>query len=83
MLLFCPNDGNMLYAAEGEYAYQFQCRTCPYVYFVTEKISERKYPKLKVSRLSQIKGSPESQCAKCFQDDTESALSRLSSGIFI
>lgn len=49
MLLFCPTCANVLVVEEGtgSSSYQFACKTCPFIYSITKKISDKRYPKLK------------------------------------
>jgi len=47
MLLFCHFCGVRLTLEEGATCYRFSCKTCPYVFNVTQKIINRKYPRLK------------------------------------
>jgi DNA-directed RNA polymerase III subunit RPC11 len=39
MLLFCPNCGNLLLIEKTPSDFRFFCKTCPYIFIVTEKIS--------------------------------------------
>ncbi|XP_011313727.1 DNA-directed RNA polymerase III subunit RPC10 [Fopius arisanus] len=48
MILFCRTCGNVLKVVEAGYSgLQFACNTCPYVFKISRKISNRTYPKLK------------------------------------
>ena len=47
MLLFCPTCANILECEEGQNCFRFACSTCPYIYNITRRISNRTYTKLK------------------------------------
>ena len=48
MLLFCPTCANILECEEGaNVCYRFACSTCPYIYTITKRISNKTYTKLK------------------------------------
>ncbi|XP_076330739.1 RNA polymerase III subunit K [Tachypleus tridentatus] len=72
MLLFCPTCANILVVEEGPQCYRFACSTCPYVHNVKQRITNRKYPKLK--EVDDVLGgaaawenvdSTEETCPKC------------------
>lgn len=72
MLLFCPTCANILEVEEGPTCYRFSCATCPYIYNITKRISNRTYPKLK--EVDDVLGgaaawenvdSTEEPCPKC------------------
>jgi len=73
MLLFCPTCANILEVEEGRSAsYRFSCSTCPYVYNITKRISNRTYTTLK--EVDDVLGgaaawenvdSTEEKCPKC------------------
>ncbi|XP_078481434.1 polymerase (RNA) III (DNA directed) polypeptide K [Ciona intestinalis] len=75
MLLFCPTCGNLLTVEEGNQCYRFACPTCPYVHNITQKISSKKFPKLKAvddvlggSAAWENVDSTEEKCPKCEHD---------------
>lgn len=47
--LFCPTCANLLTVQEYLGHLRFKCRTCPYNFNITQRITHRTYPKLKVS----------------------------------
>lgn len=72
MLLFCPTCSNILIVEEGLSCFRFACNTCPYVYNIKQKMSNRKYPRLK--DVDDVLGgaaawenvdSTEEKCPKC------------------
>jgi len=73
MLLFCPTCANILECEEGpSSSYRFACSTCPYIYNITKRISNRSYTKLK--EVDDVLGgaaawenvdSVEEKCPKC------------------
>lgn len=72
MLLFCPTCSNILLVEEGLDGFRFACNTCPYVHNIKQKISSRKYPRLK--DVDDVLGgaaawenvdSTEEKCPKC------------------
>lgn len=71
MLLFCPTCGNVLHVEEYT-ALRFSCNTCPYIFNIARKVSNRTYPKLK--EVDDVLGgsaawenvdSTEERCPKC------------------
>lgn len=48
MILFCPSCANLLVVEEGPGVLRYACDTCPYIYNITNKISSKIFPKLKV-----------------------------------
>jgi DNA-directed RNA polymerase III subunit RPC11 len=73
MLLFCPTCANILEVEEGPNScLRFSCSTCPYIYNINKRISNRTYPKLK--EVDDVLGgaaawenvdSTEERCPKC------------------
>ncbi|XP_065063240.1 DNA-directed RNA polymerase III subunit RPC10-like [Rhopilema esculentum] len=74
MLLFCPICANVLVVEEsaGNSSFRFACKTCPFIYDINRKISDKKYPKLK--EVDDVLGgsaawenvdSTEEKCPKC------------------
>jgi len=73
MLLFCPTCANILECEEGaNVCYRFACSTCPYIYTITKRISNKTYTKLK--EIDDVLGgsaawenvdSTEEKCPKC------------------
>ena len=47
MLLFCPTCANILECEEGQGCFRFACSTCPYVYNITRRITNKTFTKLK------------------------------------
>lgn len=45
--LFCPTCANVLIVEEYLGHLRFKCRTCPYNFNITRRITNRTYPKLK------------------------------------
>lgn len=75
MLMFCPTCANILTVEEGPKCYRFACNTCPYICNISQKLTSRKYPKLK--EVDDVLGgtaawenvdSTEETCPKCSHD---------------
>lgn len=71
MILFCPNCSNRI-RIESSDRLRFSCNSCPYIFNVSRKLSNRTYPKLK--ELDDVLGgsaawenvdSTEERCPKC------------------
>ncbi|XP_047138405.1 DNA-directed RNA polymerase III subunit RPC10 [Hydra vulgaris] len=74
MLLFCPTCANVLVVEEasGSSSFRFACKTCPFIYDIVKKISDKRYTKLK--EVDDVLGgedawknvdSTEEKCPKC------------------
>ena len=71
MLLFCPNCSNKI-RIESADRLRFSCSSCPYIFNISRKISNKDYPKLK--EVDDVLGgsaawenvdSTEERCPKC------------------